>query len=85
MQACCIPVTNGVRSICVGCRWLVKGRQNLRVHKSLRLALATPFEVLRKIMFNDGTDLTAGIDKNYQKGFTTSLDFPKIEVVLNLL
>ena len=36
-------------------------------------------------MFNDGTDLTAGIDKNYQKGFTTTLDFPKIEVVLNLL
>ena len=63
---------------------MVKGRQNLRVHKSLRLALATPFEVLRK-MFNDGTDLTAGIDKNYQKGFTTILDFPKIEVVLNLL
>ena len=50
-----------------------------------RLALATPFEVLRKIMFNDGTDLTAGIDKNYQNGFTTTLDFPKIEVVLNLL
>ena len=36
-------------------------------------------------MFNDGTDLTAGIDKNYQNGFTTTLDFPKIEVVLNLL
>ena len=49
------------------------------------LALATPFEILRKIMFNDGTDLTAGIDKNYQNGFTTTLDFPKIEVVLNLL
>ena len=66
-----------------GC--MVKGRQNLRVHKSLRLALATPFEVLRKIMFNDGTDLTAGIDKNYQNGSSTTLDFPKIEVVLNLL
>ena len=50
-----------------------------------RLALATPFEVLTKIMFNNGTDLTAGMDKNYQKGLTTTLDFPKIEVVLNLL
>ena len=79
MQACCIPVTNGVRSICVGCRWVVKGRQNFHVHKSLRLALATPFAVLRKIMFNNGTDLTARIDKNYQNGFTTTLDFPKIE------
>ena len=48
------------------------------------LALATQFVILRK-MFNDGTDLTAGIDKNYQNGFTTTLDFPKIEVVLNLL
>ena len=55
-----------------------------RETKLPRLALATPFEVLRKIMFNDGTDLTAGIDKNYQNGFTTTLDFPKIEVVLNL-
>ena len=36
-------------------------------------------------MFNDGTDLTARIDKNYQNGFTTTLDFTKIEVVLNLL
>ena len=50
-----------------------------------RLALATPFEILRKIMFNDGTDLTAGMDNNYQNGFTTTLDFPKIEVVLDLL
>ena len=58
---------------------------NLRVHKSLRLALASPFEVMRKIVFNDGTDLTAGIDKNYQNRFTTTLDFPKIEVGLNLL
>ena len=56
-----------------------------RVTKLPLLALATPFEILRKITFNDGTDLTAGIDKNYQNGFTTTLDFPKIEVVLNLL
>ena len=93
MQACCIR--NGMRSICVGCRWVVKWRQNFRwvvkwrqnfrVHKSLHLALATPFEVLRNIMVNDGTDLTAGMDKNDQNGFTTTLDFPKIEVVLNLL
>ena len=54
-----------------------------RETKLPRLALASPFEVLRKIMY--GTDLTAGIDKNYQNGFTTTLDFPKIEVVLNLL
>ena len=79
MQACCSPVTNDVRSICVGCRWVVKGKQNFRVYKSLRLALASPFEVLRKIiMFNDGTDLAAGIDKDqYQNGFTATLDFPK--------
>ena len=36
-----------------------------RETKLPRLALVTPFEILRK-MFNDGTDLTAGIDKNYQ-------------------
>ena len=56
-----------------------------RETKLPRLALETTFEILRKIMFNDGTDLTAGIDKNYQNGFTTTLEFPKIEVVLNLL
>ena len=56
-----------------------------RETKLPHLALATQFEILRKIMFNDGTDLTARIDKNYQNGFTTTLDVPKIEVVLNLL
>ena len=56
-----------------------------RETKLPHLALVTQFEILRKIMFNDGTDLTARIDKNYQNGFTTTLNFPKIEVVLNLL
>ena len=36
-------------------------------------------------MFNDGTNPTAGIDKDYHNGFTAILNFPKIEVVLNLL
>ena len=66
---------------------MVKGNENFHVHKSLRLVLATPFQVLRKKikMFNDGTNPTAGIDKDYRNGFTAILDFPKIEVVLNLL
>ena len=34
---------------------------------------------------NDGTNPTAGIDKDYYNGFTAILNFPKIEVVLNLL
>ena len=36
-------------------------------------------------LFNDGTNPTAGIDKDYHNGFTAILNFPKIEVVLNLL
>ena len=36
-------------------------------------------------MFNDGTNPTAEIDKDYHNGFTAILNFPKIEVVLNLL
>ena len=36
-------------------------------------------------MFNDGTNPTAGIDKDYHNGFTAILNFPKLEVVLNLL
>ena len=56
------------------------------VFTSLRLLMATPFEVLRKIkMFNNETDLTAGISKDFENGFTATLNFPKIEVVLNLL
>ena len=43
-------------------------------------------ELKKKIkMFNDGTNPTAGIDKDYHNGFTAILNFPKIEVVLNLL
>ena len=47
-----------------------QGNENLCVHKSLGLVLATPFQVLRKKKFNDGTNLTAGIDKDYHNGFT---------------
>ena len=36
-------------------------------------------------MFHDGTNPTAGIDKDYHNGFTAILNFPKIEMVLNLL
>ena len=36
-------------------------------------------------MFNDGTNPAAGIDKDYHNGFTAILNFPKIEMVLNLL
>ena len=31
-------------------------------------------------MFNDGTDPNAGIDKDYQNGFTATLNFPKMKV-----
>ena len=34
--------------------------------------------------FNDGANPTAGIDKDYHNRFTAILNFPKIEVVLNL-
>ena len=82
MQASCRPVTNDVRSISVGWRWVVKGNKNFRAHKSLRLVLATPFfKSWEKIkMFNDGTDPNAGIDKDYQNGFTATLNFPKMKV-----
>ena len=36
-------------------------------------------------MFNDGTDPTAGIDKDYQNGYTATLNFPKIDLVVNLI
>ena len=36
-------------------------------------------------MFDDGTNATAGVDKDYHNGFTAILNFPKTEVVLNLL
>ena len=36
-------------------------------------------------MFNDGTDPTVGIDKDYQNGLTATLNFPKIQVGLDLL
>ena len=58
--------------------WVVKGNETFRVHKSLRLVLATPFQVFRKKMFNDGTNPTAGIDKDCHNGFTAILNFPKI-------
>ena len=62
---------------------MIRGNENFRVHKSLRLVLATRFQVLRKIkLFNDGTNPTARIDNDYHNGFTAILNFPKIEVVL---
>ena len=36
-------------------------------------------------MFTDGTNPTAGIDEDNHDRFTAILNFPKIEVVLNLL
>ena len=60
MQASCSPVTNDVRSICLGCGWVVK-------LKGMKTSAYTSLQVL-----NDGTEPTSGIDKDYQNGFTAT-------------
>ena len=78
MQASCSLVTNDVRSICVGCRWVVKGRKTSAYASLYVWYWWLHFKSWEKIkMFNDGTDPTAGIDKDYQNEYTATLNFPK--------